>query len=284
MKPRRVVFSAIVLAPLTFFGCEDSSEQGTPVPDAGVATFDAPTDANPPPTADSAPPPTDAGVVDATDSGLKGTGLGLRVTFLGAPHSFGVDDESSLFDLFTADTTLVPARANNPMPFDAAFLANVDVLVLDSLTRIYTLEESQVLRDWVAAGHGLIAMTGYGNGAEPNTDSMLQAFDVGFTGGNNGTDAILAPNGPHPVVEGVSGIRYYGGRTTMATNASSFEFATYLASPKGIASKHGLGRSVLYADEWIVLDQEVNRIDGDGGKPTQRFWRNALLWAGGRID
>jgi hypothetical protein len=79
-------------------------------------------------------PDADAG----RDSGTKGTAVGLRVKFIGAEHSFGADDESSLHEQFAADTTLTPTRVVSVTLLDAAFLADTDVLVLDRVQRVFS--------------------------------------------------------------------------------------------------------------------------------------------------
>jgi hypothetical protein len=108
-------------------------------------------------------------------------------------------------------------------------------------------------------------------------------FGVSYTGFNGGS--LTVPTIPgHPVVNGVSALRFYGGIYVQSTLDASVVLGKVGNDAIGMATQHELGRSVIFGDDWILLDQEVNRVDDAGAYPTRTFWRNALLWAGGRID
>ncbi len=50
----------------------------------------------------------------------------------------------------------------------------------------------------------------------------------------------------------------------------------------GLALAYGAGRVALWGDDWIVLSEEVTRVDSQGAHPTAAFWKNALSWASKR--
>ncbi len=45
---------------------------------------------------------------------------------------------------------------------------------------------------------------------------------------------------------------------------------------------HGSGRVAVWGDDWIVLSEEITRVDDRGARPTATFWKNALRWASKR--
>lgn len=277
-------------------GAEDADAAVTPAPTSaptGTPTA-TPTATGTP---DATPPPPDASPSDAqadapVDAGPP-SARGLRVTFLGTDVGTG-----ALRAFLEAATGAAPTRID-PTPLAATDLATTDVLVADGV-RAYSADEAQALAAWVASGKGLVALSGFST-SSANTRSLTAAYDIDF-GPFTGGPEYAATFAPHPVSKDVASLYFFGGFPVLAgadaavPQGPATSWVTLAnGTPIGVARAFGQGRVVVYGDEWILYDSEVNRpaeAGADAGPldagaptpdaPTRQFWWNAVVWAAGR--
>jgi len=225
------------------------------------------------------------GPVDGT-SGAGGESqaslVGIRVSFLGGPQVHGTSSEADLVQLITSETGVSPTRVHGGAgapTLVATDLANTDVLVIESLLRVYDTPEATLVANWVAAGHGLIVMNGY---TSDSTRAGVFASSYGVTFGpylQPVDPAYVSALAPHPLTVGVSSLYFLGGFAMTSSDPAAVPFASLSVYTVGLALAHGSGRVAFWGDDWIVLTQEIVRVDAEGAHPTAVFWKNALRWA-----
>jgi|GEM_PF-449472 len=208
--------------------------------------------------------------------------LGVRVRFMGAPQVHGTSSEAELMALVTSETGLSPVRiqGNTSAPTLAATdLVGTDVLVIESLLRDYSEPETQVVADWVAGGHGLIVLNGFtSDGAR--AQSFVKSYAVTFGALIQPTTAAYVSTfAVHPLTAAVSSLYFFGGFPMTTSDPTAVQFASIGLTAVGLALTHGNGRVAVWGDDWIVLSEELTRVDGSGAQPTATFWKNALRWA-----
>jgi hypothetical protein len=82
----------------------------------------------------------------------------------------------------------------------------------------------------------------------------------------------------HPIMEGVSSLRFNGGRPIYPSNAIVLAYGPNQPGRVGTASELDAGRVVLWGDDEILLSGELNRRDTEGAYPARLFWTNLLRW------
>lgn len=218
--------------------------------------------------------------------------VGLKIAFLGSAGS-----STALKDFFLAQTG-VPTETINPATLGGADLAPFDVLIVANLPRSYSNAEADALATWVSSGKGVFFLPGF-TGVNTNHNSLLTRFQMqldGFLGGS-GTEHSLLTFAAHPVTKDVKGLLFFGGASVGGADGGDAgaytSYATLGADVVGRAGAFGAGRIVVFGDEWICYDGEVNyTIDAgplppDGGAnastPTKQYWHNAIAWVARRL-
>lgn len=210
---------------------------------------------------------------------------GYQVRFIGQAHAYSAYTEAELEALITGETGVAPDRVHTESPpelLTAEDLDGADIVISDVLQRTYSVAEASILADWVDAGHGVIIMNGY-TGNPDNASAFGAIFQISFSGGIvNGAAAGERVAGSdllaHPITNGVTSLRFYGGHQLTSDDAMATPFALVDATPVGLARSWGEGRVAVWGDDWILLTGELDYTDTDTSHPTQVFWRNALHW------
>ena len=215
--------------------------------DADVDASDAaPSDAS-----DSGPTFGDAKVPDA------GGCTTLNIGILGNPGS----DTSANFQkwLVAAGTsvTRIETQSTDP-PITSGTIAGFDVVILDWLARDYTSNEASVIQARIAAGGGLIAMSGYnGTSTDFRANVLLAPLSVAYTGGLlNGPVTTFAT---HPITQGLTSVTFNGGYAVgdLGGGSSTRTPIAFIGTPAvAQAIQLGSGRAFVFGDEWIEFDSE----------------------------
>jgi len=215
------------------------------------------------------------GAIDDIDVGGDGLCDCLQIGVMGNPGSLA---SSSFAAWLTARGTSVTRFGLDATPLTAEQLAMFDVVILDRLVREYSADEAALLRDFVAAGGGVLAMTGYdGSGADRTRPNGLFA----------GLGVEYLPdlrNGPvtmfesHPLTEGLSSVTFAGGYRIGEIAGAPGTRTTVARLPDGaagVAVELGEGRAFIWGDEWIQFDSEWSSMP-----QITQLWVNALSWLG----
>ncbi len=218
------------------------------------------------------------GKVDNVDVGGDGICDCLRLGIIGSPGTL----PSANFQAWLAarGTKVERKHTTGSEPFDAAFLNNYDVLVIDRLPRPYTAAEAAALETWVDAGGGFISMTGYTNTPDPDflPNALLAPFGLEYVPPLLIEDVTNFT--PHPVTQGLSLVTFNGGyevRDNGAGLGTSTPIARVTAGPVAVAHERGMGRAVAWGDEWITFDSEWQTIP-----EIETLWINVFAWIGPR--
>jgi hypothetical protein len=217
------------------------------------------------------------GYVDDVDVGGDGFCDCLRIGVLGDPGTLA---SSSFQAWLVARGTSVVRFGLDAAPLTAEQLAAHDVVILDRLRRDYTAEEAAILRDFVAAGGGVMVMTGYTGGGEDRTrpNSLLAAIGLEYLPGLH--------NGPvtsfevHPLTTGLTSVTFQGGYLVgevAGVPGANTVVARLSVGPAGIAQERGAGRVFVWGDEWIQFDSEWTTLP-----EINQLWVNVMTWLGPR--
>ena len=217
------------------------------------------------------------GYVDDVDVGGDGFCDCLRIGVLGDPGTLA----SSGFQAWlVARGTSVVRFGLDAAPLTPEQLAAHDVVILDRLRRDYTAEEAAILRNFVAAGGGVMVMTGYTGGGEDRTrpNSLLAAVGLEYLPGLH--------NGPvtsfevHPLTTGLTSVTFLGGylvAEVAGIPGANTVVARLSVGPAGIAQERGEGRVLVWGDEWIQFDSEWTTLP-----EINQLWVNVMSWLGPR--
>lgn len=153
---------------------------------------------------------------------------------------------------------------------DGTTLGGADLLILMAPQRAYTTAEATLIGDIVAQGGGLIGLSGFISTSEParfNSSTASIGIDIFDT-----TDAMgpVTDLGPHPIVSGLSSLPFIGGYGVTGSRPCA-PLGHINSTVVACAADVGLGRALVWADEWITYDSEWN-----ADVPT--FWTNAFAW------
>jgi hypothetical protein len=179
---------------------------------------------------------------------------------------------TALFDAWLAAYAASVTKVDRSITITPAVFVDVDIVVTGTIFRTYTADESTALYDFVAAGHGLVAITGY-DGYAPEVDwfsSLVTAFGAGavITANSNGPVRDLQM---HPVTAGLVELPFFGG-----FEVSEPPSATPLGRINGTlvaaAAPIGRGRVVIWGDEWVMIDDYWTT------NTLAMFWTQALGW------
>jgi hypothetical protein len=218
----------------------------------------------------------EAGLV-CTDAGFDDAGQGFcggaRIGLLGIPGPNG----SSNFQAWLASNGQVVTRVPMATTVTGDVLSAFDVVILDQLQRDYSTSEADALRDWVAAGGGVMSMTGYtGSGpdrTQPNT--LLASIGIQYLPGLYDGPVTMFAN--HPTTAGLTSVTFQGGYTVGPVDAVTGGVNTVTASlsagPVGMAQERGSGRAYAWGDEWVEYDSEWQSMP-----QIRQFWIDVLGW------
>jgi hypothetical protein len=228
------------------------------------------------------------GVIDDVDVGHDGVCDCLTIATLGnhfteGQNIFGkwLDSRSNMGAVDLKDQTLTKELLAN---YKVIVAEDVEAFELQGgggisgIGRYYTQAEADVLRDWVKAGGGFMAMViGFMYAPEVDNDNkLLSPFGMSF-----GTKGILYGGGTtlpvthwntHPITDGVTRLGFDNGYAVNGTGPS-------LASESGFdtlrAQEFGEGHVVIWGDEWITFDSEWK---DHPDYQVETFWLNTLKW------
>jgi hypothetical protein len=180
----------------------------------------------------------------------------LEIGIFGNPGA----DSSSDFErwLIMSGSSVQRIQTTPGEPVTAATLEPFDVVVLDWLTRDYTMSEADSFAAWIAAGGGVASMSGW-NGVSTDdwhANSLLAPLEVAYSGPLlSGPVTDLAP---HPITAGLSSVVFEGGYaiSDLGGDASTRTPIAFLPAAGGevnvgYAIKMGNGRAFVWGDEWI---------------------------------
>lgn len=215
-----------------------------------------------------------------TDGGMPLYGC-RRIGIIGAPGALASANFQAWLEMQGAIATRIQTAADAPT-LRREELDTFDLVVIDWLQRLYTVEESQTLTDWVMDGGGLIAMTGHDSGATADRHvSLLVTLGPNFDriGEPLSGPATLVPHPTTLDVDGVSAlppVTFNGGLRVLVPAALSADIVTMAVIGEevvGAAGPLGEGRVLLFGDEWIEFDSEWSSMP-----PIPQFWQNSVQW------
>jgi hypothetical protein len=223
----------------------------------------------------------DGGLVLNIDAG-NGDGASacqhLNIGILGNPGA----DASANFQtwLTMAGTSVQRIQTATGTPLTAADLQPFDVVILDWLTRDYTPAETATFAAFVAAGGGVVSMTGYDNNTTDDwhANSLLAPLEVAYSGPLlSGPVTTFAT---HPITAGLTSVTFNGGYAISdlgGTNSTRTPIA--FLSPgggqvtAGYAIQMGSGHAFVWGDEWIEFDSEWSTIP-----QIKQLWVQVFAW------
>jgi hypothetical protein len=194
----------------------------------------------------------------------------LQIGMLGNPGRDGASD----FQGWLAETAADVQRVGIDEPLTADALRAFDVVVFEFLTRDYTAEEAAAFSAWVAAGGGVVSMTGWDFHPldDWHSNSLLAPLGVAYVGSLlNGPVTDLVP---HPITSGLKPVVFDGGFaiSDLGGEASTRTPIAFLLGnvPVGYVIQMGTGRAFVWGDEWIEYTSEASF--------QPRLWMQVLAW------
>jgi hypothetical protein len=140
----------------------------------------------------------------------------------------------------------------------------------------YQPAEIAAIGDWIRAGGGFMATTGYGTQSENiNINNVLLPFDMQYNGKNiNGLD--VSDWTVHPITDGISLIHFKNGYGIQGIGGISLARLPPTNTVDVMRVQEvGTGRIVMWGDEWITYDTIwVNLTQYQ----LERFWLNIFKW------
>ncbi len=229
-----------------------------------------------------------------TDGGTSLYGC-RRIGIMGAPGALASSNFQAWLEMQGAIVTRFQDTAAAP-ELHIEELNTFDLVVVDWLQRLYSMDEANVLTAWVNAGGGLVAMTGHDSGATADRQISLLATlgpnyvrvpcTAGCGTGEVCDGGICVLNGPATLLpnattgDGSGGtlppVTFNGGLpVSVPASMTSFvpmaQIGTYVV---GAAGPIGMGHALLFGDEWIEFDSEWSTMMAI---PT--FWANTVHYA-----
>jgi hypothetical protein len=200
----------------------------------------------------------------------------LSIGFFGNPGAYGSGD----FDqwLVTSGAAVQRIQTSPGEPVTAETLQPFDVIVLDRLTREYTAAEAATFADWVAAGGGVVSMTGYDNNPTDDwhANSLLAPLEVAYSGAL--LSGPVTDFAPHPITAGLTSVVFEGGFaiSDLGGQASIRTPIAFLPADGGnvnvgYAIEMGTGRAFVWGDEWIEFPSKGELF------PPQ-LWVQVFAW------
>lgn len=198
----------------------------------------------------------------------------LNIGILGNPGSNSSSNFQAWLVAAGTSVTRIETNATNPA-IDSSTLAPFDVVILDWLARDYSSTEAAVLEARIAAGGGLISLSGYnGTSTDWRANVLLAPLSVAYSG------ALL--NGPvtsfasHPTTQGLTSVTFEGGYAVsdLGGSGSTRTAVAFISStPVAYAIELGAGRAFVWGDEWIEFDSQWTTQP-----QIKQFWVNIFGW------
>jgi hypothetical protein len=217
------------------------------------------------------------GAIDDIDVAGDGLCDCLQIGVLGIP---GFAPSSSFQAWLTARGTSVTRFGVDDIPLTVERLSAFDVVIVDQVIRDYAPEEAAAMRDFVAAGGGVMSMTAY-NGDDDDRiwpNSLLLGLGVEYLDGLREGPVTMFES--HPLTEGLSSVTFLGGyRIGEIADAPGTRtiIARVSDGAAGVAVELGEGRAFVWGDEWIQFDSEWSSMP-----QINDLWVNVLSWIGPR--
>jgi hypothetical protein len=196
----------------------------------------------------------------------------LQIGMIGIPGTQDGSDFQGWLEAAGADVQRIQTTPDEPLTADA--LQPFNVVVLELLTRDYTAAEASALEAWVAAGGGVVSMTGWHFRIvdDLHTNSLIAPLDVAYTG-----QLLWGPVmdlAPHPITAGLTSLVFKGGFviTDLGGETSARTPIAFLpgAVPVGYAIQVGKGRGFVWGDDWIEYTTESTFLP--------RLWVQVFTW------
>lgn len=200
----------------------------------------------------------------------------LEIGILGNPGAYDGSDFEQW--LVTSGAGLHRIQTTTGEPITEATLEPFDVVVLDWLPRDYTASEAATFAAWVAAGGGVVSMSGWDNVITDDwhPNSLLAPLGVAYSGPL--LSGPVTDFAPHPITAGVSSVVFEGGYgiSDLGGEASTRTPIAFLPSEGGDVSvgyaiKLGAGRAFVWGDEWIEFTSK-------GAMFPPQLWVQAFAW------
>lgn len=232
------------------------------------------------------------GIVDDVDVGKDGVCDCLRVATLGFAGAWG---QGNVFSSWLDARSVSGATALEGAVLTSALLERFQVIIVQDVRagnagqsgvgngvgRSYSAEEVEALRQWVAAGGGLMTLTGYADASErTNVNALLAPLGLsygpnGVLFGGGGATAAVTHWGTHAIADGIMKVGVDNGYPVLgAGTAVAWEPAPGDADV-GRAADFEKGRVFVWGDEWITYDSEWTQ---HADYQVERFWLNTLKW------
>jgi hypothetical protein len=180
----------------------------------------------------------------------------LAIGIFGNPGAYGSSDFEEWLTASGASVQRIQTTSGEPVT--AETLQPFDVVVLDWLTRDYTASEAATFAAWVAAGGGVMSMSGYDNVTTDDwhANSLLAPLEIAYSGPLlSGPVTDLAA---HPITAGLTSVVFEGGYaiSDLGGDASTRTPIAFLPAAGGKVNvgydiQMGTGRAFVWGDEWI---------------------------------
>jgi len=233
------------------------------------------------------------GIIDDVDADHDGMCDCLRAGVLGYPGDRAMSQLQDLMHGRAVATARLAGQELTP-----ALLSELDVVIVQDVQdgeaagtigkegigvgigRAYSAAEVQALQDWVVAGGGLMALSGYtGNTGEvTNANRLLAPFQMSY-----GTEFVLPAGGSsrpvthwessHPLANGVTQVGIDSGHSVSGGTLVAWE-PTRGAYDVGRAEEWSRGHVFVWADDWITYDSDWNIAQYQ----NRRLWLNSFKW------
>ncbi len=221
------------------------------------------------------------GLVDDVDVGHDGIYDCLKIAVLGEPGLLASADFAAW--LTSNGTTVSRLQQATTEALTPTLLAGFNVVILDRLVRDYTPDEAIVLHDWLAAGGGLVVLSGYLGSASDWTRPNSLLTEEGLRLGTTLLNGPVTTFVPHPLTQGLTSVTFSGGYTVGVVGPDGgletpdgggpVVVATLPSGPVGVCADTGRGRVFVWGDEWIEFDSEWRTQP-----QIPLFWANILGW------
>lgn len=218
------------------------------------------------------------GFVDDVDAAKDGIYDCLNILLVGNQGAYGSSDFQAWLKSNGTTVTRIHMSGNNASKLDAAALKDYQIVIFDQMSRAYDAAEAQAVFDWVSAGGGLMAMSGY-TGGDPgaNANSILGKLGLKFA--NPLVNGPVKTFATHPITNGITSVTFNGGYyieiDTSVTGGTNTTIGELTGGPIAIAQERGQGRVFLWGDEWIEFDSVWK-----SSAEIPKFWANILGWLG----
>jgi hypothetical protein len=204
------------------------------------------------------------------DLGPWSDGTGVFATWLAARSPLGA---TALGDEVLTDEVLAPFQVVVTLHTQNAEIFGDNAVA--AAHHVFTEAETTAMTKWVENGGGLMTTSGYnycGNLEEQNLNTLISPLGFGYEpGGCIGEDIIEWIE--HPVTDGIEMVNIVNGGQGDGTGTPlGFDSQQRVALQ---VVEAGMGRSVMWSDEWITYDSEWADTEN---QQIERFWLNILKW------